>query len=347
MPLGGLLTAGLAPLIGGVIGNVAGQGDRDRARKLQEEALQRILNVNTPDIDQMKLALEQYQSAGQIDPEMGSTINAQDSLMNNVSADPRLREAQMRSLNQLQQMGVGGMRPEDQAALNSVLNKTNQQANANNQAVLQNMQQRGIGGSGNELAAKMLNNQAAANASSQQGLDIAGQASQRALQAIMNAGNLGGQMESMQFGQDSQKAQAQDIINKYNAMNQQQVSNTNVGTRNAAQAQNLANKQSLMNSNTGLANQQQVHNKGLVQQDFSNQLTKAGAAAGAQGKAADQAQAQANATGQMWSGIGTGIGQGAAGVGSYFNNQAAAEAKAAQQAIENNFTQQKINKGIK
>lgn len=339
MPLGGLLTAGLAPVIGGIIGNVSGQGQRDQAQQLQQQALQRILDVNTPDINSMKLALQQYQSAGQLDPSMESTVNAQDSLMNNVSTDPRLRAAQMASLNQLQQMGVSGMRPEDQAAIASVINKTNQQANANNQSVLQNMQQRGVGGSGNELAAKMLNNQAAANSASQQGLDVAGQASQRALQAIMNAGNLGTQMEGQQFGEASQKAQAQDIINKYNAMNQQQVSNTNTSTTNAAQAQNLANKQSLMNSNTGLSNQEQQYNKNLVQQDFQNQMTKANAASGAQQTAAKQAQDQANATGQMWSGVGSGVGTAAAGVGTYLNNQNTQSAAAKQQAISNQQNQ--------
>jgi hypothetical protein len=342
MPLGGILSAGL-PIVSGLIGNIAGESDRANARKLQQEALQRILDVHAPTVDSMKLGLDQYQSAGQLDPAMAETVNAKDSLINNVSTDPRLRAAQMASLNQLQQMGVSGMRPEDMAAISSVINKTNQQSNAANQAVLQNMQQRGIGGSGNELAAKMMNNQNAANLSSQQGLDVAGQASQRALQAIMSAGSMGSSMEGQQFNQDAQKAQAQDIINKYNSMNQQQITNNNTSTRNAAQAQNLANKQSLMNSNVGLANQQQQYNKGLLQQDFSNQLNRASVASGAQQKAADQSNAQAAQTGKMWSDVGTGLATGAAGVGNYYNNQEAAQNAAKQQAIQNDFTQQNLD----
>jgi hypothetical protein len=317
-----ILGGALAPVVGGAIGGAAASGDRSKALELQKQALQTILNVNTPDIEQLKLALQQYQSAGELNPEMQAVINAQDSLMGNISTDPRLRDAQLKALGQMQQLGVSGMRPEDEAALARVINAGNREENARQQAILQNMQQRGIGGSGLELAAKLSSSQAAANRASQQGLDIAAQASQRALEAIMKSGSLGGQIREQDFSQEAQKAQAQDVINRYNAMNQQQVSNTNVTNRNAAQAQNLANKQSLMNMNTQLSNQQQQYNKNLYQQQFENDLRKAAAAAGGQRDMANTYQQQGDRTAQMWSGIGSGLGQAAGAYGNYEQQQA-------------------------
>jgi hypothetical protein len=312
MPLTAALIGGsvAAPIVGGIIGNAVSSGDRQQALDLQKQALANIMGVSTPDIEKMQLALQQYQLAGQVNPEMEQIIKQDPSLLANIQVDPRLRQAQMGALSKLQSMGVSGLRPEDQAALAKVMNNVNQQEQANEQSILQNMQQRGIGGSGAELAAKLNSAQASANRASEQGLDIAGQASQRALQAIMQAGSLGGQMEGQQFGEEAQKASAQDIINRYNAQNAQQVANTNINAKNLAQAQNLQNQQAILNANAQLANQQQQYNKGLAQQNYQNQLNKAQVAAGQSGNLSNAYNQQAANTQKMYSGIGQGVGQG-------------------------------------
>lgn len=303
-----------APVIGGVIGSMASGDDKDKALAAQQKALQSIIGIHTPDAEELRLQLEKYASAGEIAPQMQTLIQQQPSLMNDVSVDPRLRNAQMQSLQTLQKIGSGELRPEDQAALAQVRQQNEQQQNANRQSILQNMQQRGIGGSGAELAAQLSNSQSSANRAGMQDLDIAGQASQRALQAIYSGGQLGGQLEGQQFGEDSQKASAQDVINRYNAMNAQQNANTNTGLTNQAQAQNLANRQRIMDANTGVGNQQAQYNAQVAQQVFQNQLAKGQAAAGQYGQQANAANANAANTQTMWSGVGQGVGKAAAGV---------------------------------
>lgn len=315
--LGGLA----ANVVGGAVGNAAASGDKAQALALQQNALKNIQGLSSPTVDQLKLALSQYQTAGQLTPEMEATIAQDPSLMNSVSVDPRLRNAQLQSLAALQKVGAGGLRPEDMAALANVRNSTEQQANSDRQAVMQSMQQRGIGGSGAELAAQLGAGQSAANRANTAGLDIAGQASQRALQAISGAGSLGSSMEGQQFGEAAQQANAQDVINRYNAMNSQQVGNANTTAKNAAQATNLGNLQSVMNQNTGVANQQAAYNANLPQQVYQNQLGQAQAAAGVTNQAAGALQQNAAQTQNMWSGLGQAAGQGIGAIGAYNQNQ--------------------------
>lgn len=326
MPLGGLGTAALiaavaAPAVGGVVGNLTSKGDRDKATELQLQALQNIQNVNAPDINSLKLALEKYQSAGKLTPEMEQTINQEASGMGKIQNDPRLVNAQMQALDKLQSIGSSGLRPQDMQALNQIRNSVAQEANSRDQSILQNMQARGVGGAGAELASRLSSSQGAANRASGEGLNIASMASQNALQSIINSGQLGGQLRAQGFNEEAQKANAQDIINHYNAMNAQKVQTANVAAKNQAQAQNLGNNQAIMNANTGVSNNQQQFNKALPMNMANFNLGKAQIAAGATGAAAGALQGKANQTAGMWNGVGSGVGQGAAAGLNYSNQQ--------------------------
>ena len=94
----------------------------------------------------------------------------------------------------------------------------------------------------------------------------------------------------------SQVASAKDAIARANAMNKQNVS-----------GQNLAARQAIANQKTNLANQQQMHNKGLEQQNFQNELQKTGAQGQAAGNLANmysgQAQSSAAADAAVTGGI--------------------------------------------
>ncbi len=309
-----------APAVGGLIGNLVSQPDRDKALALQQQALQNIQNVNTPDMDALKIALQHYNSAGQITPQMETALSQGPSAMAGISTDPRLKNAQMQALSRMQQIGQGGLRPEDQAALASIRSGNESDERGREASIMQSMQQRGQGGQGAELAAQLMSSQGAANRAGQQGLAVGAQASQAALQGIMNAGQLGGQLRSQDFSEQGQKAQAQDVINRYNTMNSQQVGNQNVAMQNAAQSQNLANKQGIMNQNTGLGNQQEMYNRNLGQVNFQNQMTKANAQSAATNNLANATNANANAQQNMYAGVGAGLGQ--AGTALYNQNQA-------------------------
>jgi hypothetical protein len=276
--------------------------------------------INTPRTEDMELQLQQLVQQGVIDPEQAATILQNPSAMNQISSDPSLKQNQMDALLGLQDISdSGGLTSGDQANLSKIRTDEDTAARGKREAIIQNAQSRGLGGSGLELMSQMQNQQDSATRNSQRDMDVAGQAQERALQALMQQGQLSGQIQNQDFNQQAQKAQANDAISQFNAQNQQAQINQNVGARNAAQAANLGTKQNIANSNVATANTQQQFNKGLIQQQFDNQIKKAGGSTGvdqANAQAAGQNSAnQANATNQL-------IGIGATAAGTYFGGPA-------------------------
>ena len=314
MPIGtaaalALGASALAPVIGGAIGNAASSGDRDAARQAQAEALKQMLDLKVPDPQQQKIYLQRLVSQGQLDPEMESYINASPSKMEGVSTDPRLKEAQMRALSQMQSLGNTGFNAQDKMVLNQAAADTARQAQGRDQSILQSMAQRGMGGAGSELAARMMSAQQATQNQAEQGDRVAAMAQQRALESIAQAGGMAGSLRSQDFDQQSAIARAQDQINQFNTQNRIAAQQRNVSASNQAQQYNLAERQRIADTNAGLANQQEIHNKGLSQQNFDNQYRRAAGVGGAYNTAAGNYNNNAQAISNMWAGIGSGVGR--------------------------------------
>lgn len=265
-------------------------------------------SLQTPDTSDMELQLKQLVQQGVLTPEDAQAALVGDSAMNGITLDPALKEKQMASLQALQDLADGGgMTLTDQANLSKIQNQINTQSRGAREAILQNAQQRGLGGSGLELMSQMQNQQDAATRSSQGGLDVAAQARDRALEAMIQGGQMAGDVRNQDFNQQAQVAGAQDAISKFNAQNQQQINMANTAAHNNAQATNLQNKQDIANQNVGLQNTQQQYNKNLIQQNYDNEIKKRSGQAGiAQNNAANAGrdnQNQANANNQLIGGL--------------------------------------------
>ncbi len=316
---GTALFPGIGTAVGGIAGALgglfSGPSAEDKMAQLQQEATDAIRNVDIPKLQQLQVQLQSYREAGLLTPELEQTVYAPESLMGGVSTDPRLKEAQMNALSGLQGMSKTGLNATDKSMLDQIQRNAANSEHAKEQQILQDMQQRGQGGAGAELASKLSSAQNSANTAASQGLQVGATATQRALEALMNSGQLGGQMRGQEFGEQSQKAQAQDVINQFNARNRQAVINQNVGIQNNAQAANLGNKQDIMNKNTGVANQQQEANVNAVQNDYYNRLRKAQGIYGANESdktALGEAQQRSN---DAFSGTMSGIASAAPGIG--------------------------------
>lgn len=360
------LTASL--LIGGVaapvIGGLLGQQSQDRATKsnerLQREALAALQGVPLPELNYELPVLPQYEMPADITlraadysgvtpytPGLVSPEQLQDTALTNIALDPQLRAAQLQALSQLQQYGQGGLTAGDQLKLAQVQRETSARERGAREAILQGMRQRGIAGSGLELAAQLSNQQAQAEQANLEGLSVAAEAQQRALQALQQAGNLGGQIRGQDYQEALDKARAMDIISEFNARQRAASSASNVGAQNEAQrinrelavrqaegAADIANQQALKNVDIGgLRNAVRSQQYGqavsraavpsqIAQQQFQNQYQKAGGqSAGLQNLGAMTQQAGAQQA-QMLGGVGSGIGQ---GIFSYLGNQAQAD----------------------
>lgn len=292
------------------VGDFLSGGNNSKAADARQGATDQLSSLQLPDISQMQLQLEELVQQGVITPEQAQTYLVEQSDLNNISTDPKLRQAQLDALFGLQDISSsGGLTAADQAQLGQIKTQEDAAQRGAREAILQNAQARGLGGSGIELMAQLQNQQDAATRQSQRDLDVAGMAQNRALQALQQAGSLGGQIQAQDFGQKAAIAEANDAISKFNAQNSQNVALENTKAKNIAQAQNLQEKQRVADANAATRNTQQQYNKGLQQQQFENAYKKAG---GVSGALQNQAQGFNQAGQGIQSLIGTGLGAAAA-----------------------------------
>jgi hypothetical protein len=307
-PLAIMAATTLASTGAQALANSAAGSDEEKALAAKQAALDNILKISLPDLQAQKLALAQQGVVGNLDPTMEGIVTHGPSAMEGISTDPRLKEAQMKALETLQGLGNTGLSSMDRVALMEIRNKNAGDAKAGQEAIMQNMAARGMGGGGQELASRLIANQASANRGSMEGMQVAAQAQQKALEALIGGGSLGGQIRSQEFGEQSDVARAKDAIEQFNAANRQGVLSRNTANQNEAQQFNLSNAQSVANRNVDLKNAEQQYNKELYQKQFENELNKGKAAAGQSDSVAQQYQQQAAGTRQMGAGIASGIG---------------------------------------
>lgn len=323
--------AAIPAIAGAVSGSQAAQSSAKAAKNAQKNALAQFSGVDVPDVADQQIFNDLLTNAGTMDPALQQALQLGPSAMEGISTDPRLKQAQMQALQQLSGISETGMSPADQASFELARRGAAQENQAMQGQILQNMQARGQGGSGAELISRLTGAQKSADSMQAAQLEQAKQQQAARMQALNQVGALSGQMQNQDFNQSSQIAQAKDLISKYNAQNQQNTNNSNVAAQNAAQLQNLQNQQALNNQNTGLRNQQQQYNKNLVQQNFNNQMAKAGGMAGQYNGIAQTNNQQAANTAAMYGQIGQGVGTAAA---SYFNQPASTAPSA---NIKDNF----------
>lgn len=260
-------------------------------------------DLATPNPADMQIQLEQLVQQGSLSPEQAQAIMADPSKMEQITTDPRFQQAQMSALDELSDItSNGGLTAIDKSKLNDISNQEATQQRGAREAIIQNAQARGMGGSGIEMAQQMQNQQDSATRQNSKDLDVAAMAQQRALDALAMQGQMGSNMQNQQFNQKAQVAGAQDAVSKFNAANQQAVGLANTQANNQAQAANLGVKQGTADANTQMRNAQQQYNKNLIQGNFDNELKKRGGSAQAQqfnAQAQGQnSQNQANATNQ-------------------------------------------------
>lgn len=191
---------GIIQAIMTAIGESQAAGDDMEAQALYERATKLLSNIELPQLDKA--------IAEQLGP----------SAFEKIKTNATLQSAQMDALGRLAQISdEGGLTLSDRAAMNQIMGELAQRDAASRAATREEMQARGTLGAGAELASRLAGQQQTAQLASQRGMDIAGQAQQRALDAIMQRGALAGDIRGQEFNEQSAIAQAKDAINRYNA----------------------------------------------------------------------------------------------------------------------------------
>lgn len=271
------------------------KGPKDVMSPYLRAATDELGKVQVPAIEAMKIKLAELVQQGVITPEQAQATLVENNAFDDVSVNAQARGAQMSALQELQdQIANGGLSDVARSRIQQTLDEVNNNQRGQDQAITQDAQRRGVAGSGLELAQRLMSQQNAANTAGRQGMDIAAMAEQAKMQALEQASRLGGQIETNDFSQQAQKAQAQNAIEQFNATNQQQVTMANIAARNAAQQANLAEKQRIADTNVRNENTNRERNSNLIQQNYENRLSKAQSVAGALGAQGQQAQNYAN-----------------------------------------------------
>lgn len=310
--LGGPIGTAIGGAVGGVVGGIAGLFSKPEP-SAQELALKKMIakleELDLPPTEVLQIAYDRLESQGMLTPEIETAIQQDSTELDRIQTDPEYKDAQRDALARLKAEGdAGGMMLEDRAAVEEALSAAGQQAKGREDAILQNMAERGMGGSGNELAARLSSAQNAANESRDAGLQVASEARRRALESVLGAGNLATDLRTQSFGEQRDVTSAQDAINRFNSSNLQDVLKRNTDRTTDTSVKNLAEKQRLADGNVGISNKEKDQNIKVVADQFDrsfDKITSMGGFVKDQGVAADKNEAQHGAAfGETVKGIG-------------------------------------------
>jgi hypothetical protein len=117
----------------------------------------------------------------------------------------------------------GGLTAIDRARLEDIRRQNQMQERASREAILADLERRGLSGSGTELAARLANQQGTADRLSSEGLTVAADAERRALEAMALSGTMGRDLATDIFNRQYQTGSAADEVNLTNTLGAREV----------------------------------------------------------------------------------------------------------------------------
>jgi hypothetical protein len=251
-----ILLGGGGQLLSGILGELGSAGDKREQMRLLQQTLADYEGLSLPELQELQ--------AEQLGP---SRFDA-------IKTDPAARQAQYDALSSLEDIiRSGGLTLEDRANMGRINADVARNESAGRARIAADMTARGQYGGGQQLAMQLANQQAAANRGARAGLDTAAMAQRRGMDATMARGRMGGELRGQDFGEQAQRAQAADLVSRWNA-----------------------------DSRAGAAR----YNAMLPQQQFANQMAITQGKAQARGAKAGQHARQADDTRALWGGLGKG-----------------------------------------
>lgn len=333
MPFGGLLTLGIisggADLLGGVIGNIASAGDRRAAAEAQKRALAEIEKLGAgPDLAK-QIYLREFKSAGVLTPEIEKAVDQGVSKVAEIQEDPRFKKAQMEALSAIQERGRTGFTPEEAMQLRKERATAERSAEAKRQQVLAGLRARGALDSGAGVAAQLQSADELAAQQAEASDRMSAMAGQRALQAMMQGGQLAGGIRGQEFDIARTKAGSEEEMQRFNIANRMAQEQRRVAMENQARQYNLGQQQAIMNMNIQQQNAELMRQRQAQQEMYNNQVRLAALRSNAYTGQAQQLQQQAAQTQQGFAQMGSAVGGAIGSIGQYALQQPLRDAQTA------------------
>jgi hypothetical protein len=307
MPVTALIAGGVGTVAGGLMGYLTRPDLSASTQSAKLQALTALLN-RPPEIPEVELQKYSTPEAlaylGNFTPEELQATGLPAGVINQA-----MRTKQLQALGGVEELSQTGLSAIDRAALSEIQNEIAMQERGQRESILQNMAQRGLSGSGQELAAQLQSSQAASQLASQQGLQQAAQAQRARVDALSNLSNMATGIESTDFQRQAQKAQAQDVINQFNTQNRNVAKLRDLDLQQNLQTEFDRERNRIAQANTDLANKEIMQNqvnRPLAQYGLQTQYTSA-LGQGIGGVGQTQTQQQLANQQAMSQGLGTGL----------------------------------------
>jgi hypothetical protein len=307
MPVTALIAGGAGTVAGGLMGYLTRPDLSASTQSAKLQALTALLN-RPPEIPEVELQKYSTPEAlaylGNFTPEELQATGLPAGVINQA-----MRNKQLQALGGVEELSQTGLSAIDRAALSEIQNEIAMQERGQRESILQNMAQRGLSGSGQELAAQLQSSQAASQLASQQGLQQAAQAQRARVDALSNLSNMATGIESTDFQRQAQKSQAQDVINQFNTQNRNVAGLRNLDLRQNLQSEFDRERNRIAQANTDIANKEIMQNqvnRPLAQYGLQTQYTSA-LGQGIGGVGQTQTQQQLANQQAMSQGLGTGL----------------------------------------
>ncbi len=302
-----LIAGGAGVAAGGLMGYLTRPDLSASTGSAKLQALTALLN-RPPEIPEVEFAKystpEALSYLGNFTPEELQATGLPSGVINQA-----MRQKQLQAIGGVEELSQTGLSAIDRAALTEIQNQIATQERGQRESILQNMAQRGLAGSGQELAAQLQASQAASQQASTQGMQQAAQAQQARVNALTNLSNMATGIESTDFERQAQKAQAQDVINQFNVQNRNVAGLRNLQTQQDLATMNAQERNRIAQANVDLLNKQRLQNqvnRPLAQYGLQSEYAS-GLSQGIGGIGQTQTQQQLANQQAMSQGLGTGL----------------------------------------
>ncbi len=175
------------------------------------------------------------------------------SALSNVPTGGRGRDAELEALSALEERSRLGLTAQDKADLLKIEQDVNAANRGRIGAIQQNMQARGLGGSGVSVAAQLQSAQDAAERQALLAMEQAAQSQNNRFAASDRLASIGSNLRSSDFNERARKAQAADEIARFNAANRVQAQQNVYDARNRAATANWQRRNQVADNNANNA----------------------------------------------------------------------------------------------
>ncbi len=257
------------PTIPIAVGSAVAQAyNSEQARKAsaaERKRMEELINsLQDPQFDPNSITPEQYAVISQYVPEMAPYIEEMKPTIIQETQDMvQGRQAQRDALERLSGIGKStGVDPQMEALANAASRKAQTEAQVRQASILQDANRRGGVNGGVALAAQLGASTDSMDRLAASQNQNAANAYQQRLQALMQSGELGGQMRGQDVDMQGKNASIINAFNQRNATGRQTYANQQADMLNDAKLKNLQVQQGIANQNVGLKNDYAKYNQG-------------------------------------------------------------------------------------